>query len=148
MKLAQRITSKVVLAIDALLILFPPFESRTRWRSFDLGYHWLTFALLGGRGAGVNFGALAAEIVILSVIGFTVFVLAQGNPDERTATVTGRLSAFGRGLPKGVDCSVPAYRFAYRCRSGGADQGILTHGVGDVSADGLVTKSGSIRNLV
>lgn len=98
MNLAQRMMLMVVLAIDVLLVLFPPFERRAGWRTSHLGYHWLPFAVFSG--ARVNFGALAAEIMIVSVIGFTAFFAMRGNPGEHAAAVASRLSSLGRALWK------------------------------------------------
>jgi hypothetical protein len=101
MNRAQRATLFVVLAIDALLILFPPFEAQGGYgRIFNRGHHWLLYPLLDGRGATVNVVGLAAEVTIVSIIGFTVFVLAKGVPDERASAVLVRLSAPRRGLAK------------------------------------------------
>jgi hypothetical protein len=95
MNRAQRLTLKVVLAIDVLLSLFPPFESHRGWRTFDQGYHLLPYWLLEW-GVSIDFGRLAAEIAIVAVIGFTVFILGRDIPDERTDNLLIRLSALVR----------------------------------------------------
>lgn len=99
MNRAQRLTLLMVLAIDALLILFPPFEVGGR---LNLGHHWLLFQPPGYNPAvaGVNVTALAAKILIASVVGFTVFVLAREVSDERISAVLRRLSSPARASSK------------------------------------------------
>jgi hypothetical protein len=98
MNTAQRLVLKIMLAIDALLILFPPFQLGGGWHIRYLGHHWLLYAAFNN--ARVDFGTLAAEITIVSIVGLTVFIFANGIPDERVTTVTDRLSAFRRVLWK------------------------------------------------
>ena len=73
MNAAQRIILKIVLVIDVLFTLYPPFEVHGGYgRLADLGYHWLLFPIFGHyTGARMKFVELAAEILIASVIGFT-----------------------------------------------------------------------------
>ena len=94
MNRAQRTTLLMVVGIDALLISYPPFEERRGWRTFDLGYDWLPTGLFGDAGASINFGTLAGEIAIVTLIGFTIFVLARGASDERGVPIASGPSAF------------------------------------------------------
>lgn len=105
---AQRLTLLIVLAFDVLLILWPPCQIPTRFGHFDIGHHWLPY-IFGARDAlalwdplgarnlpgamvSINFGTLAGEIAIVSMIGLTVFVLAREIPDGRTRSALRRIS--------------------------------------------------------
>lgn len=90
MNRAQRLTLLIVLAIDVLLILWPPCQIPTRFGHFDIGHHWLPYVF--GARVNINFGMLAGEIAIVSMIGFTVFVLAYEIPDGRTRAALHRIS--------------------------------------------------------
>ena len=79
MNRAQRATLVIVLAIDALLILFPPFENSKGYR---YGHDWLGYGFFND-GAQVALGALTLEIVIVGLVGFTAFVLAGDMSDDR-----------------------------------------------------------------
>jgi hypothetical protein len=102
MNAAQRTTLKVVLLIDALLILYPPFEGwHPRFGHTSIGWHWLLFAIFNGHSSvGIDFAKLAAEIVVVSLCGLTAGLLARGVPDDRTAAFVCRLSAAGRAVRK------------------------------------------------
>jgi hypothetical protein len=86
MNRAQRLALKIILVIDALLILFPPFEDNRGHRYFDLGFHWLPYGFLTG--SSPAFGRLASEIVIVSVVGFTAFVLMHSVSDDSLPRLT------------------------------------------------------------
>lgn len=76
-----RIVLLIVLAVDALLLVYPPFQIRAGVRGVDLGLHWLPYLWHERRsGVSIDFVQLAAEIAIASVIGFTVFVLVRDLP--------------------------------------------------------------------
>lgn len=88
----------IVLGIDALLILFPPFQVAGR---LDLGNHWLFFkSPYGTNVTRINFTTLAAEIAIVSIVGFTVFVLVREIGDGRATAVLDRQPALGRAFSK------------------------------------------------
>lgn len=91
---AQKVTLIIVLLINFTMLLYPPYEAGSGYHRHDIGHQWLWVEGL----AGINFGTLAAQIVIVSTIGFTVFVLASGTTDEKFDAMLGR---WARGSPKG-----------------------------------------------
>jgi hypothetical protein len=98
MNAAQRFILKVLLAIEALLILRPPFETRVGWRTFDLGYHWLPFLIFNGRPVRIDFAILAGQVVVVTVVGLTAVVLAKGIPDERIDALFDQFRALVRAF--------------------------------------------------
>jgi hypothetical protein len=105
MNRAQRLILKIILGLDVLLLVFPPFEINRGFRYWDLGYHWLPFWWFGP--GQINFGRLASEIGIVSIVGFTVYVLARDVTDNRLTKALSRLQVSG---------SVPQWEIGSRIR--------------------------------
>jgi hypothetical protein len=81
---AQRAILTLILGVDALLCLFPP---SLNYANGYVGHRWfldgftnrVSFDLTNR----VSFVQLAAEVMIVAIIGATACVLAAGIPDER-----------------------------------------------------------------
>ena len=83
----QRLLLGIMLTIDALLVLFPPFVFMPGYRSFPgrpAGNHWFLSA------AGtIDFAMLAYEILVVPVVGALLVALARSVPDEKIAISSG-----------------------------------------------------------
>jgi hypothetical protein len=85
MNAAQRAILKVVLAIEALLILRPPFRFGVGANARDLGHHWFFY----GTVHNVDIATLAYEVLIVSVFGALLVALTGRVSDERFAIMSG-----------------------------------------------------------
>jgi hypothetical protein len=92
---AQRTTLKILLLLDIVMILYPPYEAGFGSRVQDLGHHWVSFlrfletdttlnnSFVYGESSHINFVKLAAQVGIASVIGLTAFLFAKTTSDEK-----------------------------------------------------------------
>lgn len=87
---AQKATLKIILLLDFAMVLYPPYEAGFGYYRRDMGHQWL----FEGRGH-INFMTLAAQIVIVSTIGLTIFLLAKGTVDEKFDRVLARIPLLG-----------------------------------------------------
>ncbi len=79
MNKTQRVTLWILLVLELAMLLYPPYEVARGYRRFFLGHHWL-FSVASAR---IDFVSLAAQVVTVFVIGFTVCLLARGISDEQ-----------------------------------------------------------------
>jgi hypothetical protein len=89
--LRQRTVLKIMLVANLLMLVRPPFERHAGYRTLDLGYQWLWFALTVESSGSVydhvriNFVDLAAQMVIVTLVG-TVALLLMRHLSGRTNT--------------------------------------------------------------
>jgi len=102
----QRAALILMLAIDGLLCLFPPFANYRAQNAsgyFPLGHHWHFSSVSDFNSRSyieyysIDFGRLALEIAVVTLIGGTAVVLFRSFPDERVGAGLRRFVEWSSG---------------------------------------------------
>lgn len=103
MNTVQRATLIIMLIIDWLMILFPPFQRRIGGGYIYFGHHWLLWGDVNPDYHPTSWieyidqGSLMSEIVIVTIVGFTVLVLGREIHNE-WLRIAGKWVGIGLGI--------------------------------------------------
>jgi hypothetical protein len=78
MNRGQRITLITILLINFVMSVYRPYEQVAGYRTLPRGYHWnsiLVFLDAEPNNYRIEFERLAAQVAIVSIVGFIVFLL-------------------------------------------------------------------------